>query len=75
MCTNIMLLPAHHPIEVAEEINTLSELSNNRFILGAGIGYKRDEFEHVGWDFRTRAKRFEECLEVLRLGLSGRRFS
>src|SRR5690606_35440812 len=49
MCTNIMLLPAHHPVEIAEEINTLNEMSNNRFILGAGIGYKPDEFEHVGW--------------------------
>lgn len=74
-CTNIMLLPAHHPLEIAEEINTLNEMANNRFILGAGIGYKRDEFENVGWNFKTRAKRFEECLEVLRLALSGKEFS
>lgn len=32
--TNIMLVPAHHPIELAEEINTLQEISGNRFILG-----------------------------------------
>ena len=75
MCTNIMLLPAHHPLEIAEEINTLNELSNNRFILGAGIGYKPDEFENVGWNFKTRAKRFEECLEILRLALTGEKFS
>lgn len=75
MCTNIMLLPAHHPVEIAEEVNTLNELSNNRFILGAGIGYKREEFETVGWDFKTRAKRFEECLEILRLALTGKEFS
>lgn len=73
--TNIMLLPAHHPVEIAEEINTIQELSNNRFILGAGIGYKPDEFENVGWNFKTRAKRFEECLQILRLALSGERFS
>ncbi len=75
MCTNIMLLPAHHPVEVAEQINTLNELSNGRFILGAGIGYKPDEFQNVGWDFKTRARRFEECLEILRLALSGEEFS
>lgn len=74
-CTNIMLLPARHPIEVAEEINTLNELSGNRFILGSGIGYKPDEFETTGWSFKTRAKRFEECLEILRLALSGENFS
>jgi alkanesulfonate monooxygenase SsuD/methylene tetrahydromethanopterin reductase-like flavin-dependent oxidoreductase (luciferase family) len=75
MCTNIMLLPARHPLDVAEEINTLNELSNNRFILGAGIGYKPDEFENTGWNFKTRAKRFEECLEILRLALTGEEFS
>jgi alkanesulfonate monooxygenase SsuD/methylene tetrahydromethanopterin reductase-like flavin-dependent oxidoreductase (luciferase family) len=74
-CTNIHLLPARHPLEMAEEINTLNEMSNNRFILGAGIGYKPDEFENCNWSFKTRARRFEECLEVLRLGLSGAPFS
>jgi len=75
MCTNIFLLPAYHPLEVAEEINTLSELSGNRFILGSGLGYKPDEFETVGWGFKTRAKRFEECLEILRLAQTGEPFS
>jgi alkanesulfonate monooxygenase SsuD/methylene tetrahydromethanopterin reductase-like flavin-dependent oxidoreductase (luciferase family) len=75
MCTNIMLLPAHHPVEIAEEINTINEISNNRLIFGSGIGYKADEFEHVGWDFKSRAKRFEECLEILRLALTGKEFS
>jgi alkanesulfonate monooxygenase SsuD/methylene tetrahydromethanopterin reductase-like flavin-dependent oxidoreductase (luciferase family) len=74
-CTNIHLLPARHPLEMAEEINTLNEMANNRFILGAGIGYKPDEFENTGWNFRTRAKRFEECIEVLRLAMTGERFS
>src|SRR5690606_34537050 len=73
--TNIMLVPAHHPVELAEEINTLQEMSNNRFILGAGIGYKPDEFENVGWHFKSRAKRMEECLEILRLALTGEEFS
>jgi len=75
MATNIMLLPAHHPLEIAEQINTINEMSNNRLILGSGIGYKRDEFENVGWDFKSRAKRFEECLEILRLALAGKEFS
>ena len=75
MSTNIMLLPAHHPVEIAEQINTINEMSNNRFILGAGIGYKPDEFEHVGWGFKNRASRFEECLQILRLALTGKEFS
>lgn len=74
-CTNIHLLPSRHPLEMAEEINTLNEMANNRFILGAGIGYKTDEFENTGWNFKTRAKRFEECLEILPQAMSGKRFS
>src|ERR1700691_2435712 len=71
MATNIILLPAHHPLEIAEQINTINEMSNNRLILGSGIGYKRNEYENVGWDFKSRAKRFEECLEILRLAPKG----
>ena len=74
-CTNIMLVPSRHPLELAEEINTLNEMANNRFILGGGIGYKPDEFETCGWNFKTRARRFEECLEILRLAMRGERFS
>ncbi len=75
VCTNIMLLPSRHPVEIIEECNTLNEISGNRFILGSGIGYKRDEFETTGWDFKSRAKRMEECLEILRMGMSGKPFS
>lgn len=74
-CTNIFLAPSRHPLEVAEEMNTINEMANNRFILGAGIGYKPDEFENCGWDFKTRAKRFEEILEILPLAMKGERFS
>ncbi len=74
-CTNIMLLPCRHPLELAEEINTLNEMGNNRFILGGGIGYKPDEFENCGWNFKTRAKRFEEILEILPQAMTGERFS
>lgn len=73
--TNIMLVPAHHPLELAEQINTLQEMSNNRFVLGAGIGYKPNEFENVGWDFKNRARRMEECIAILRLALRGEEFS
>jgi alkanesulfonate monooxygenase SsuD/methylene tetrahydromethanopterin reductase-like flavin-dependent oxidoreductase (luciferase family) len=74
-CTNIFLLPSRHPLEIAEEINTINEMGNNRLILGAGIGYKPDEFENCGWSFKSRASRFEECLEILPLAMKGKPFS
>lgn len=72
LCTNVMLVPAFHPLELAEQINTLAEIAGDRFVLGGGIGYKPDEFENVGWRFKSRANRFEESLEILRMALSGR---
>jgi alkanesulfonate monooxygenase SsuD/methylene tetrahydromethanopterin reductase-like flavin-dependent oxidoreductase (luciferase family) len=75
LCTNIMLLPAYHPLDVAQEINSLNEIANNRLRLGVGIGYKPDEFENTGWGFKNRISRFEECIDVLRLALPGSKFS
>lgn len=75
VCSNILLLPSRHPVEIIEECNTLNELSGGRFILGSGIGYKPEEFETTGWNFKTRAKRMEECLEIIRMGLAGETFS
>src|SRR4051812_21432151 len=37
LCTNIMLLPAYHPLDLAQEINSLNEIANNRLRLGVGI--------------------------------------
>jgi probable F420-dependent oxidoreductase len=74
-CTNIMLLAAHHPLDVAEQASTLNELSRGRFVLGAGLGYVPHEFEHVGLGFKNRVSRFEESVEVLRLALTGEAFS
>jgi alkanesulfonate monooxygenase SsuD/methylene tetrahydromethanopterin reductase-like flavin-dependent oxidoreductase (luciferase family) len=43
----------------------LAILSDNRFILGAGVGWMKEEFDIYGVDFRTRGKRTDEMIEVL----------
>ena len=63
----VYVLPLRNPFEVARATGTLSILSGNRFILGAGIGWMKEEFDIYGVDFRTRGRRFEEYLDVLRL--------
>jgi probable F420-dependent oxidoreductase len=62
----VYVLPLRNIFEVARATGTLALLSNNRFILGAGIGWMKDEFEIYGVDFHTRGKRFDEQIEVLR---------
>jgi probable F420-dependent oxidoreductase len=62
----VYVLPLRNVFEVARATGTLAILSNNRFILGAGIGWMKDEFDIYGVDFHTRGKRFDDMLDVLR---------
>ena len=62
----VYVLPLRNVFEVARATGTLAILSDNRFILGAGIGWMKDEFEIYGVDFHTRGRRFDEQIDVLR---------
>lgn len=64
--TSVYVLPLRSPFEVAKATGTLAILSDNRFILGAGIGWMKDEFEIYGVDFHKRGKRMDETIEILR---------
>ncbi len=75
MCTSIVLLATYHPLDVAEQVNTLAQLSGGRFICGVGLGYRAYEFEAVEIDFKRRAGRFDEGLQVLDRALTGEKFS
>jgi probable F420-dependent oxidoreductase len=67
----VYVLPLRNVFEVARATGTLAILSDNRFILGAGIGWMKDEFDIYGVDFHTRGRRFDEQIEVLRKLWSG----
>jgi probable F420-dependent oxidoreductase len=62
----VYVLPLRNVFEVARATGTLAILSEGRFILGAGIGWMKDEFEIYGVDFHTRGRRMDEMLDVLR---------
>jgi len=63
----VYILPLRHPFEVAKAAATVALLSGNRFALGAGAGWMKEEFDALGVDFHSRGKRFNETIEVLRL--------
>jgi probable F420-dependent oxidoreductase len=66
LSTSVYILPLRSPFEVAKATGTLAILSNDRFVLGAGIGWMKDEFDIYGVDFSTRGKRMNEMIEILR---------
>lgn len=61
----VYVLPLRNPHEVARAMATLSVLSNNRVVLGAGVGWMKEEFDIYGVDFRKRGKITDEMIEIL----------
>lgn len=64
--TNLLLLPLHNPVDVAEQYATMDVIAGGRFVLGVGLGYRSQEYEAFGVDRKTRARRFEEAIELLK---------
>ena len=72
----VFLLALRHPVPVARQIATLCESAPGRLVLGIGVGGEdRHEIEVCGVDPRTRGRRTNECLTVLRGLLRGEPFS
>ena len=70
--TGILLVPHYPPVILAEELATLSVLNGGRFILGAGSGYREQEFQAIGVPVKERYGRLEESIELMRKLWSGK---
>ena len=63
----LYLLPLRHPVLVARQLATIAQLAPGRLTLGVGIGGEdRNEIEVCGVDPKTRGRRMDECLQILR---------
>ena len=69
--TTVYILPLRDPLSAAKVISTAAYLSNDRVVLGVGVGWQKAEFDMVGQDFHTRGKRADEQLEILPRLMSG----
>lgn len=68
----VYLLPLRHPTLVARQVADLASLAPGRLVLGVGIGGEDPhELEICGVDPRTRGRRMDESLTVLRSLLTG----
>ena len=63
----LYLLPLRHPVPVARQLATLAQLAPGRLTLGVGIGGEDPhEIEVCGVEPKTRGRRMDECLRILR---------
>ena len=64
--TNLILLPLHNPVELAEVTAFLDVITGGRFMLGVGLGYRPEEFAVFGVQMRERVSRLTEGIEIIR---------
>jgi len=64
--TYVYVLPLRDPFMVAKLGSSVAVMSNDRFVLGTGVGWLKEEFEAVGQNFHNRGKRVDEMLTIIR---------
>jgi probable F420-dependent oxidoreductase len=66
LLTSVVILPQRQTVLAAKQAAEVDLLTNGRFRLGVGIGWNEVEFEVLGANFKNRARRFEEQIELMR---------
>jgi probable F420-dependent oxidoreductase len=64
--TSVMVVPQYHPLQLANSLASLDQLSGGRVILGAGVGWSEGEFAALDQDFTNRGPRMDEALDIMR---------
>jgi alkanesulfonate monooxygenase SsuD/methylene tetrahydromethanopterin reductase-like flavin-dependent oxidoreductase (luciferase family) len=63
--TSVIVLPYRHPQHTARMSSMLQRMSGGRFVLGAGAGWARQEFEALGADHERRGATTDDYLEII----------
>ena len=64
--TNLVLLPLHNPVELAEIGAFMDVITGGRFMLGVGLGYRAEEFAVFKVPMAERVSRLTEGVEIIR---------
>jgi probable F420-dependent oxidoreductase len=66
--TSVLVIPYRHPLVAAKMLATVDVLAKGRVILGAGVGWLREEFEALGAPpFEERGRVTDEYLRLMRM--------
>src|SRR5215471_20150940 len=71
LMTTVLLAPIRNTAMLAKQAASVDALSGGRLTLGLGIGGREDDYLAASVSFRTRGKRFEEQLSIMKHIWSG----
>ncbi|MEP5569305.1 MAG: LLM class F420-dependent oxidoreductase [Halioglobus sp.] len=69
--TGVNILSQSNPLLLAKQAASLDVLSGGRFMLGAGIGWLKEEFDAMGVPFERRGARYDDYVVAMRKVWSG----
>ncbi len=64
--TTVLVLPHRHPVLAAKMLATLDHLAPGRVILGAGVGWMKEEIELFGVPYERRGAWSDEAIRVMK---------
>jgi probable F420-dependent oxidoreductase len=64
--TSVLVLPHRHPVLTAKMLATLDHLAPGRVVLGAGVGWMKEEIELFGVPYARRGAWSDEAIRVMR---------
>jgi len=65
--TSVLVLPWHHPVQLAKRVASLDDYSGGRVSLGVGVAQTEDEFENLGVPFTHRGRIADEMLTAMKI--------
>ena len=64
--TSVLVVPHRHPVLTAKMLATLDHAAPGRIILGAGVGWMKEEIELFGVPYERRGAWTDEALHIMR---------
>jgi alkanesulfonate monooxygenase SsuD/methylene tetrahydromethanopterin reductase-like flavin-dependent oxidoreductase (luciferase family) len=70
-----LLVPLNDPLRVAEQVAVLDLASGGRISVVAGLGYRPEEYDAAGVDWKSRGTIMDESLDAIVAAWSGEEFT
>jgi probable F420-dependent oxidoreductase len=64
--TFVVKLPIRQPVLVAKQASSVAVMTGNRFGFGVGLSPWPEDFAVTGTDWKTRGRRMDEMIEIIR---------